>query len=150
MKKVLAICAVVVTMFTVQTMAGMVDITTLPGYEVVTSGTFNFNGSGGWAGWSANNGKVVLGAKIISAGDSISDFSAFRPVGPGETTPFGYTYGTNEYGFILQDNGLGANNGVQIELYYADPLDGYTITESMEFGYSSTGWLDGLLRVGMS
>jgi len=120
--------------------ATAIDITTLPGYEVVTSGTFNFNGSGGWAGWSVNNGKVVLGAKIISAGDAISDFSVFRPVGPGETTPFGYTYGANEYGFILQDNGLGANNGVQMELYYADPMAGYTITKSSNLSYSATGW----------
>ena len=122
------------------TQATPVDITTLPGYEVVTSGTFNFNGSGGWAGWSVNNGKVVLGADIISAGDSILDFSVFRPVGPGETTPFGYTYGANEYGFILQDNHLGANNGVQIQLYYTDPLTGYTITKSSQLNYSNNGW----------
>jgi hypothetical protein len=120
--------------------AALIDITTLAGYEVVTSGSLNFNGSGGWAGWSAQNGKVVVGAKIISAGDSFSDFRAFRPVGPGTTTPFGYTYGANEYGFILQDNGLGANNGVQFELYYADLMAGYTITESPTLGYAGTGW----------
>ena len=121
------------------TQAAMVDITTLPGYGVATSATFNFNGSGGWAGWSVPTNKVVLGAKIISAGDSISDFSAFRPAGPGEVFPH-YTYGANEYGFVLQDNGLGANNGVQIELYYADPMAGYTITESSQLNYSGTGW----------
>lgn len=117
--------------------AGPVDITTLPGYEVVTSGTFNF-GPNGWAGWSIS-GKVVLGAEIIS-GDPISEFSAFRPVGPGETTPFGYTYGANEYGFILQNALNGPNNGVQMRLFYADPLAGYTITKSSVLNYSGTGW----------
>ncbi len=118
--------------------AGPVDVTTLPGYEVVTSSTFNF-GPYGWAGWSVPNGKVVLGAEIIS-GQPISDFSAFRPVGPGETTPFGYTYGANEYGFILQNALNGQNSGVQIELFYADPLPGYTITKSATLNYSGTGW----------
>ena len=118
-----------------------INITTLPGYEVVTSGTFNF-GPNGWAGWSANNGKVVLGAKIIS-GDPISEFSAFRPVGPGETTPFGYTYGANEYGFILQNALNGSNNGVQMELYYANPPAGYTITKSshIELRCYRVGWM---------
>jgi len=138
--KVAMAVATVLILVPAVTQATQVDITTLQGYEVVTSGTFNFNGSGGWAGWSVQNGKVVLGASIISAGDSISDFSVFRPVGPGETTPFGYTYGANEYGFILQDNGLGANSDVQIELYYADMPTGYTITKSNTLNYAATGW----------
>ena len=142
MKKLLTICLVVMMMCTVQAMAGMVDITTLPGYGVATNAgvfPFNFNGSGGWAGWSVPAGKVVLGANITSAGDSISDFSVFRPAGPGEVFPH-YTYGANEYGWVMQDNGLGANPGVTIEVYYADPLDGYTITKSSTLNYSGTGW----------
>ena len=140
MKKVLTICLVVVMMmFSVQAMAGMVDITTLPGYEVVTTSTLNFNGAGGQAGWSVPNGKVILGAKIISAGDTVSDFSVFRPTEPGETWN-GYTLGANEYGFAFQDNGLGANSGVQIELYYADEPTNYTITKSSTLNYSGTGW----------
>jgi hypothetical protein len=118
--------------------AALVDITTLPGYEVVTSGTFNF-GPNGWAGWSANNGKVVLGAKIIS-GDPISEFSAFRPFGPGGTTPSGYTYGANEYGWIIQNALNGPNNGVKMEIYYANMPTGYTITESSVLNYGPTGW----------
>lgn len=115
------------------------DITTLPGYGVATSASFNFNGSGGWAGWSVPAGKVVLGAKIISAGDSFSDFSVFRPASPGEAFPH-YTFGASEYGWVLQDNGRGANNGVQFEVYYSDPLPGYTITKSSTLNYSGTGW----------
>jgi hypothetical protein len=121
------------------TQAALFDITGLPGYGVATSSTFNFNGSGGWAGWSVPGGSVVLGAEIISGGDSISDFSVFRPAGPNEVFPH-YAYGANEYGFVLQDNGLGANSGVQIELYYADLMSGYTITESNTLNYAATGW----------
>ena len=118
-----AMAAMLLILGTSAAQAALVDITTLPGYEVVTSGTFNF-GPNGWAGWSAQNGKAVLGAKIIS-GDPISEFSAFRPVGPGETTPFGYTYGANEYGWILRDKQNSAgNNGVKIEVYYANPMPG--------------------------
>ena len=123
--------------------ADQFDITTLPGYGVVTSGTFNFRCRG--LGWMVGAYMVrsCWVRSIISAGDSISDFSVFRPAGPGETTPFGYTYGANEYGFVIQDNGLGANNGVQIELYYADPLAGYTITKSCQLNYSCyrVGWM---------
>jgi len=124
--------------WTTPTWAGQVDITTLPGYEVVTSGTFNF-GPNGWAGWSANNGKVVLGAKIIS-GDPISEFSAFRPFGPGGTTPSNYTYGANEYGWIIQNALNESNNGVKMEIYYANMPTGYTITQSSLLDYGPTGW----------
>jgi len=139
MFKKVALAAAVVFTFAAPAavQAATVDITTLPGYQVVDSALFNF-GPFGWAGWSIS-GKEVLGAKIISAG-SISNFSAFRPVGPGETTPFGYTYGANEYGFILQNALNGPNNGVQMELYYADPLAGYTISKSSQLNYSATGW----------
>lgn len=119
--------------------AGQVNITTLPGYEAVTSSMLNFNGAGGWAGWSVPNGKVVLGANIISADDSIADFSVFRPMGPGGTTPSGYTYGANEYGWILQSSLHEANNGVQIKVYYADLLAGYTISTSSPLNYNSAG-----------
>ncbi len=119
--------------------AGMVDITTLPGYEVVTTSSLNFNTAAGKAGWSVNNGKVILGASIISAGDTVSDFSVFRPTGPGETWN-GYTLGANEYGFAFQAENGTANPGVQFELYYADPLAGYTITKSSTLNYSGTGW----------
>jgi hypothetical protein len=119
--------------------AAAIDITTLAGYEVVTTSTLNFS-DGGWAGWS-KVGKVVLDAKVISAGDSISDFSVFRPFGPGGTTPSGYTYAANEYGFIFKDVVNSASNpGVKIELYFVDLMAGYTITESSLLNYSGTGW----------
>jgi len=115
------------------------DITTLAGYQAVQTSTLNF-GDGGWAGWSIP-GKVVLGAKIISAGDTVSDFSVFKPVGPNTVTPTGYTLGANEWGFIFRDVVNSAPNpGVKIELYFADQMAGYTITESNTLNYSNTGW----------
>ncbi|WP_461501282.1 PEP-CTERM sorting domain-containing protein [Rhodoferax sp.] len=137
--KISALSAAALVMATGIVQAAPVDITTLAGYEVVTTSTLNFSDTG-WAGWS-KPGKVVLGAKIISVGDSVSDFSVFKPVGPGTVTPFGYTYGANEYGFLFRDVGNGASNpGVQIELYFADLMAGYTITTSSSLNYSATGW----------
>lgn len=119
--------------------AAPIDITTLAGYEVVTTGALNFNAAGGLAGWSVANNKVILGAKIISAGDSVLDFSVFRPTGPNETWN-GYTLGANEYGFAFAAVSGAANSGVQFELYYADPMAGYTISKSSTLNFSGTGW----------
>jgi hypothetical protein len=63
-------------------------------------------------------GKVVLGAKIISPGDTLADFAVFKAAGPGEVFPH-YAYGPAESGWVLQAKQ--ANDGVQIEVYYADP-----------------------------
>jgi hypothetical protein len=93
------------------------DVRALPGYGVATSAVFYFS-EGGWAGWSVPAGKVVLGAKIISAGDTLADFAVFKAAGPGEVFPH-YAYGPAESGWVLQAKQ--ANNGVQIEVYYADP-----------------------------
>jgi hypothetical protein len=94
-----------------------VDVTALPGYGVATSALFNFGG-GGWAGWSVPAGKIVLGAKIISSGDTVADFSVFKAAGPNEVYPH-WRYGPAEYGWVMQAKQ--ANHGVQIEVYYADP-----------------------------
>jgi hypothetical protein len=139
-KKLLAGLAVGLIMFGMAGMASATpfDITALAGYEVVTTSALNFSDTG-WAGWS-KSGKVVLGAKIISDGDTVSDFSVFKPVGPGTVT-LGYTYGANEYGFLFRDvSNSAANPGVKIELYFADMMAGYTITESRSMNYSGTGW----------
>jgi hypothetical protein len=97
------------------------DKTQLPGYGVVTSPIFNFS-PGGWAGLSVPAGKVVLGANIISSGDSHANFAVFRPAGPGEVFPH-YTYGAGEYGWVLQARNNEINYGVQIEVCYAEPVD---------------------------
>jgi hypothetical protein len=96
-----------------------VDVTALPGYGVATSALFNCGG-GGWAGWSVPAGKIVLGAKIISSGDTVADFSVFKAAGPNEVYPH-WTYGPAEYGWVLQAKQI--NHGVQIEVYYANGVD---------------------------
>jgi hypothetical protein len=118
------------------------NLSSLPGYGVATSATFNFNAAGGWAGWSVPAGKVVLGAKIISAGDNFSDFAVFRPASPGQVFPH-YTYGANEYGWVMQARSGQSNPGVQIEVYYADPLVGYVITQSNQLNYNGAGGYGG-------
>lgn len=140
MKRTLAsVCGALLLAVAIPSQAVPVNITTLSGYEVVTTSTLNFNGAGGMAGWSVANGKVILGAKIISGGDTVSDFSVFRPTAPGETWN-GYTLGANEYGFAFKAVTGAANPGVQFELYYADPMAGYTITGSSLLNFSGTGW----------
>lgn len=140
MKAIIAAVGVLALSGANPTHAAQVDVTTLPGYQSVTTSLLNFS-DGGWAGWSLSSGKVVLGAEIISGGDAFSDFSVFRPVGPGTVTPFGYTYGANEYGFIFRDRVNSANNpGVQLRLHFADMVPGYTITQSSTLNYGPTGW----------
>ena len=122
--------------------AGQVVLSTLNGYGVTTSTSFNFNAAGGWAGWSVPAGKVVLGANLVSDGDSVLDFATFRPAGPGEVFPH-YTFGANEYGWVLQGKTGQANNDVQLEVYYADPLPGYAITQSVQLNYNGAGGYGG-------
>jgi hypothetical protein len=136
MKKFLALAVATIALPTTANAA--IDLTTLPGYEVVTTSSLNFNAAGGLAGWSVANGKVILGARIISAGDSINDFAVFRPTRPGETWG-GFTLGANEYGYAFQARDGQANSGVQFELYYANPLAGYTITQSPQLNYNGAG-----------
>ena len=45
-----------------------------------------------------------------------------------------------EYGWVLQAISGQSNPGVQIEVYYADMLPGYAITESSVLNYSGSGW----------
>jgi hypothetical protein len=123
-------------------LASPFDISSLPGYGVATSALFNFNAAGGWAGWSVPAGKVVLGAKIISTGDNFSDFAVFRPASPGQVFP-NYTYGANEYGWVMQAKTGQSNNGVQIEVYYADALSNYAIIQSNQLNYNGAGGYGG-------
>jgi hypothetical protein len=91
----------------------------VPGYGVATSSKFNFNSSGGWAGWSVPTGTVALGAKIISPRHKITDFAVFKPAGPSQVFPH-YTFGATEYGWVLQAKTGTALSNVQIEVYYAN------------------------------
>lgn len=65
------------------------------GYEFIISPPMNF-ADGGWAGWSAPEGKVVLGGGVFGVATKIS-----CPAFPGSIWPH-YTYGANEYGWVAQ------------------------------------------------
>jgi hypothetical protein len=112
----------------------MFDYTTLAGYGVATSAVFNMSGTG-WAGWSVPTGKVVLGAKVTTFGGGALSVSA--PGMPSTAYPH-YTYGAGEYGWVIQNGGTAQQ--VQMEVYYADAMEGYTITKSAQLNYSGTGW----------
>jgi hypothetical protein len=120
----------------------------VPGYGVATSDKFNFNSAGGWAGWSVPTGKVAFGAIIISTGHKITDFAVFKPASPTEVFPH-YTFGANEYGWVLQAKTGNALSNVQIEVYYADQnilttssIPGYTVVSTPVYSFSSGGWAD--------
>jgi len=97
-------------------------------YSRVTLGQTWSLGSFGWAGWSVPTGKVVTGARIVSGGP-YAEFQTFRPARPNDVFPH-YTYGANEYGWVIQNALNGPNLGVQIEVFYADEPTGYAITMS--------------------
>jgi len=66
-------------------------------YGVVTSSPLNYSDTG-WAGWSVPAGKVVTGGGFqLSAGSA----SASAPGTPGSVWPH-YTYGADEYGWVVQ------------------------------------------------
>jgi len=67
----------------------------ISGYEFIISPPMYFS-SGGWAGWSAPEGKVVLGGGVFGVATRIS-----CPAFPNSVWPH-YTYGANEYGWVAQ------------------------------------------------
>jgi hypothetical protein len=108
------------------------------GYEIVNSGSINFNGSGGWAGWSLKNGKVVTGGGFQLTGGPVATSA---PGLPGVSYPNGYTYDPNEYGWVVQDaNTKVASPGSNIYVIYDDMPAGYEVISHTISGFNSTGW----------
>ncbi|MBX3409403.1 MAG: PEP-CTERM sorting domain-containing protein [Phycisphaeraceae bacterium] len=110
----------------------MFDISTLSGFGTATSAVFNMSGTG-WAGWSVPSGKVALGAVITAS----SPLSVSAPALPGTAYPH-YTFGANEYGWVVQNGGTAQQ--VQIDVFYADAPEGYAITKSSQLNFSGTGF----------
>ena len=102
------------------------------GYEVIWSPVLNYNGSGGWGGWSAPAGKVVLSGGFIANGP----VKVSAPGLPDVTYPH-YTYGPNEYGWVVQDAGA---TQIQIYVICANEPAGYEIVKSAPMSYGGTGW----------
>jgi len=75
------------------------------GYEVIKSSQLNY-GDGGWGGWSAPAGKVVTGGGFELPGGPAA---ASAPATPSSSWPH-YTYGANEYGWVVRDAPDGAGS----------------------------------------
>lgn len=104
------------------------------GYEIVTSSELEF-GDGGWGGWSCPAGKVVLGGGFEATGP----VQASAPGSPESDWPH-YTFGYDEYGWVIQDSQDGASNTIKIYVVCADKPEGYEIIQSTEQSFSTTGW----------
>jgi hypothetical protein len=79
------------------------------GYAIVKSEPQNYSGSG-WAGWSVQNGKVVTGGGFQLPGAAY----ASRPGLPSQPTPFGYTYASDEYGWIVRNGGTAGTGYIYV------------------------------------
>jgi hypothetical protein len=104
------------------------------GYGIAVSSVMNFNSAGGWGGWSVPAGKVVLDGGFVATGP----VSASAPGTPGSIWPH-YTFGANEYGWVVQSL-AGASNQIQIYAVYADKPAGYEVIKSSALDFSDTGW----------
>jgi hypothetical protein len=85
----------------------------------VTSSTMNFS-STGWAGWSCpvTNPYIVSGSTNCAL--PVANSLAWKPgatVGASSypTTPFGYTYGAGEQGWIVQNGGTGQSCNIILQ-----------------------------------
>jgi hypothetical protein len=104
------------------------------GYEIVTSPAMAF-GDGGYGGWSCPAGKVVLGGGF-HATDRVA---VSAPGTPGSVWPH-YTYGADEYGWVIRDAQDGASNTITVYAICADPVVGYEIIAADGMNYSDGGW----------
>jgi hypothetical protein len=104
------------------------------GYEVVKSPPMSFS-DGGYGGWSCPAGKVVLGGGF----DATGPVSVSAPGTPGSVWPH-YTFGTNEYGWVVRDAQDGASNTITVYAVCADPVPGYEVVDSGEMSFSDTGY----------
>jgi hypothetical protein len=86
------------------------------GYVVVNSPPMAF-GDGGYGGWSCPAGKAVLGGGF----DAIDTVVVSAPGTPGSVWPH-YTFGPNEYGWVVRDDPNGAPNTITIYAICADVL----------------------------
>ena len=77
-------------------------------YEVVTSPSLSF-GDGGWGGWSCPAGKIVTGGGF----EGEDPVAVSAPGLPGVEWPH-YTFGPDEYGWVIQDYGNSAGQSLKV------------------------------------
>jgi hypothetical protein len=104
------------------------------GYEIVTSPALPFSDSG-YGGWSCPAGKVVLGGGFYAT-DRVA---VSAPGTPGSVWPH-YTFGADEYGWVIRDAQDGAGNTITVYAICADPVSGYEVVTSAPLNYSDGGW----------
>lgn len=78
------------------------------GYEVVSSSALAF-GDGGYGGWSCSTGNAVSGGGFKGT----DPVSVSAPGTPGSVWPH-YTFGANEYGWVVRDDPNGAGNTITV------------------------------------
>jgi len=78
------------------------------GYQIVTSPELSY-GDTGWGGWSVPEGKAVLGGGFYAE----RPVAASAPGTPNSVWPH-YTYGPNEYGWVVQDAPDSAGQNITI------------------------------------
>jgi hypothetical protein len=79
-------------------------------YLYVLSDQLNYNGSGGWGGWSCPLDYTVVAGGYLPATADVAVSMAWKPgatvgIYSYPTTPFGYSYAVGEEGWIVQDGG---------------------------------------------
>lgn len=79
------------------------------GYEIVQSDPMSYSATGA-GGWSVQNGKVVTGGGFELPGPA----NASYPGLPGYTTPGGYTYDDDEYGWVVLNGGVGGEGYIYV------------------------------------
>ena len=104
------------------------------GYEIVISSAMGF-GDGGYGGWSCPANKVVLGGGFYATGP----VEVSAPGTPGVAWPH-YTFGANEYGWVVRDAEDGASNTITIYVVCADEPVGYEVVKSSDMFFSDTGY----------
>lgn len=103
-----------------------------PGYQVVKSSSLGFSGTG-WGGWSCPLGKVVTGGGFAMPGTVL----AAAPGTPGSIW-LHYTYGANEWGWVVQAGGAGPGFVYAI---CASPVAGYEVAgNATAWGVGDSGW----------
>ena len=107
---------------------------TPPGYEVVTSPPMAF-GDGGWGGWSCPAGKVVLGGGFFA-----TDPVAVSAPGTPESAWPHYTFGPDEYGWVIRDDPNGFPNVITVYAVCADAPTGYEVVISPQMTFGDGGW----------
>ena len=105
-------------------------------YGIVKSSPQYFSDSG-YAGWSTPTGTVVSSGGFQFT--EVTTASTSAPGQPESVWPH-YTFGSEEYGWVVQKNADGSGSNGFIYNVHLDEPDGYEIVYSPELTFSDGGW----------